>query len=428
MQLKRFEVRGFKNLTSTLELDDLGSINVIHGDNNVGKSNLLQAMAVFFRALSTVGQMHPPFGTTSERYPLDLQGLDVEARDLFNLISPADILVGARLSTTPDDLQAAGVTPPTYADEIDVALQLSWDGSQAVARVTRFQFEGGLDFANWNAEGKDADALRRFARALATNVLIRSAEAHQFAIVGTRRDADADLGLQLFDAREAVDLQRANRWRRFVEEMRSFADITGPGDFIVTFDRAKNAARLLFEDATARTPLKLMGTGVQQLAAVLGHLLMTNASIVAVEEPELNLRYTLQLELRESLRRLVGSSGGPSQIFLTSHSPAFESGDTFYAMRAAPDGPTIERRPVAEAAQFTEHLVDVPRGRAPLSYVTSEGLVKLPDGVRKQLGIEQGGGVVFRKRDDVPYVELLTNEQFMSALRGEDGDAEPAKG
>jgi hypothetical protein len=272
-----------------------------------------------------------------------------------------------------------------------------------------------LDFANWNAEGKDADALRRFARALATNVLIRSAEAHQFAIVGTRRDADADLGLQLFDAREAVDLQRANRWRRFVEEMRSFADITGPGDFIVTFDRA-------------RTPLKLMGTGVQQLAAVLGHLLMTNASIVAVEEPELNLRYTLQLELRESLRRLVGSSGGPSQIFLTSHSPAFESGDTFYAMRAAPDGPTIERRPVAEAAQFTEHLVDVPRGRAPLSYVTSEGLVKLPDGVRKQLGIEQGGGVVFRKRDDVPYVELLTNEQFMSALRGEDGDAEPAKG
>jgi hypothetical protein len=34
----------------------------------------------------------------------------------------------------------------------------------------------------------------------------------------------------------------------------------------------------------------------------------------------------------------------------------------------------------------------------------------------------------FASETTPPYVELLTNEQFMSALRGEDGDAEPAKG
>ncbi len=50
MQLLEFEVHGFKSLYDC-KLTDLQSINVFHGENNVGKSNLLEAMELFFRVL-----------------------------------------------------------------------------------------------------------------------------------------------------------------------------------------------------------------------------------------------------------------------------------------------------------------------------------------------------------------------------------------
>ena len=42
MRLSSFEVHGFKNLVAPIKLDALEPINVLHGANNVGKSNLMQ--------------------------------------------------------------------------------------------------------------------------------------------------------------------------------------------------------------------------------------------------------------------------------------------------------------------------------------------------------------------------------------------------
>ena len=47
MKLRSFSVQGFKNFEQEVRLDELGDINVIHGENNVGKSNLLQAIDLF---------------------------------------------------------------------------------------------------------------------------------------------------------------------------------------------------------------------------------------------------------------------------------------------------------------------------------------------------------------------------------------------
>ena len=52
MMLLSFSVAGYKNLIDEVRLDVLGPINVVHGDNNIGKSNLLEAVHLFFRLLS----------------------------------------------------------------------------------------------------------------------------------------------------------------------------------------------------------------------------------------------------------------------------------------------------------------------------------------------------------------------------------------
>jgi predicted ATPase len=56
MKIERFEVKGFKNLRQNVVLDDLAGVNVIHGENNVGKSNLLQAMDLFFWLLGELAK------------------------------------------------------------------------------------------------------------------------------------------------------------------------------------------------------------------------------------------------------------------------------------------------------------------------------------------------------------------------------------
>ena len=193
-----------------------------------------------------------------------------------------------------------------------------------------------------------------------------------------------------------------------------FQDLLGEGQWQVRYDRRAERAEVSFDSATARIPLRLMGSGVQQVVNLTARLLMTGADIMAVEEPELNLRHNAQLRLREIFRQLVRDSEGPSQLFLTSHSPAFESREIFYALTRSPEGPRVEKRPSSEALRFTlpETLVPPAGARAPLSYVTSDGLLLLPEDVRQKLGLEHGGGVVFVREKDAGHYRMLTDDQY----------------
>jgi hypothetical protein len=122
----------------------------------------------------------------------------------------------------------------------------------------------------------------------------------------------------------------------------------------------------------------------------------------------------LQQRLYEVFKEIVADPAGPSQIFLTSHSPAFEHGEHFYQMRATEHGVVVEKRPVAEARMVTGMSVDTVdiSKNASCGYISTEGLIRVPERIRKDLGVEQGGGVVFLKRKDNEHVELLTNQQF----------------
>jgi hypothetical protein len=87
-------------------------------------------------------------------------------------------------------------------------------------------------------------------------------------------------------------------------------------------------------------------------------------------------------------------------------------------MKATDDGPVIEHLPIKQAHLFTEHNAINPTlgETAAQCYVTNDGLVKLPEDICKELGVEQGGGIVPLKRKDNDHIELLTNEQFINLL------------
>ncbi|MFS8070652.1 MAG: hypothetical protein ACMG6S_30170, partial [Byssovorax sp.] len=70
MRFLWFEVQGYKNLRAPLRLTDIGRINVLHGDNNVGKSNLLEAIGLFFVLVRAFREDARGGPSLAERYAL----------------------------------------------------------------------------------------------------------------------------------------------------------------------------------------------------------------------------------------------------------------------------------------------------------------------------------------------------------------------
>jgi hypothetical protein len=412
MQIRRFAVKGFRNLTREIVLEDLHRINVLHGENSIGKSNVLQAIQLFFSCLRTYRVVQ---SSRSWVFPEASLG----EPPLFNLERPSSIEMEASLLLSAEELvrlQTLDRGVPDAAREIEVAFRLHPGAEVRCEFIKLLQGDQALP--------EDLPPPEWLFLALPAN-LSTGEPSRTMELVGLQRAAAFEgksdtLALRMFDARESPDIVRATRWKTFVKVMKRFEAVTGPGDFVITYQRQEQLARLFFDDGRKRVPFDRMGSGVQQLVALLGSLLMNKASIVAIEEPELNLRFTVQALLREVLRELIGTPGAPDQLFLTSHSPAFESGDNFYAMLPSPDGPEIKKYPASEAHLFTSHSAEIPPdSNAPLSYVTSEGLVKIPGFVREKIRLSQGGGVVFHVPEHRRHAELRTTEQFLAEFHGD---------
>lgn len=428
MLIERFAVLGFKNLTAEVELTDLGAVNVIHGDNGVGKSNLLEAMTFLFRRLARVPEAVPEDGRWSAPEDWGDLGLDLH-KEVFTLgrTEPAVLEVEVRL--TPDESKelSQGVSE-ALGDVVMAQVQFNQTRDGTVASLWAGKCSG-------EGEGTWTDiedlSLRHKVQAFIGRSLSSSHDAprRRFEMVNVLRQTlgdapvsgrhlvPAELLLALYDARESVDKKVYQRWELFKDTLATLSDILGPGEIVPLYDRASGKANLALQRPEGRLPVHLLGSGAQQLIALIGRLALTDADFIGVEEPELNLRYTHQLRLRDVFQRLTQDPRGPRQIFITSHSPAFETGEHFYAMTMGPDGPQITRSPSVEAARFTQQDLVIPpiAGQAPLSYLTSEGLLQVPADVRERLGLPGGGGVVLV--DSGPgAVEMMANETWLARV------------
>lgn len=447
MRLTRFEVVGFKNLKRRVVLDDLAEFDVIHGENNVGKSNLLQAIDLFFWLLGSLAKRGMLADGTDEgessaalisddgafgmRFHVS-ESIATQrgyvADDIFNFEEPAAIEMLAECKIEPDDCSRAGITLPA---------KTTFRLEMRCARSHRGCLDAELRVPDSDVTGAEWRAVRFFVSLLVNNFNVRTdVRAHGCILVDThrrvaaidvseahgelRRTIPRDLLLGLYDAKESVEPGLFQRWELFERAMNSLGSIVGDGHFVITYNRNHGRAYLAVQRGRLRTPIDSMGSGVQQIASLLARVLLANSAIVVLEEPELNLRYEMQIKLRDMLRNIVESGIGPRQIIVTSHSPAFEVGPTFFAMRMSDAGPVIERRSAEEAMAFLQVVgVQRPMDRGAYGYVSSDGLLRLSDDVRAKLGVEHGGGVVVLKRTGHEYVEILTNEQFMGLMRGE---------
>jgi hypothetical protein len=449
MRLQWFEIEGYKNIRAPVRLEDLAEVNVLHGDNNVGKSNLLEAIGLLFVLLQALREEVRGGVSLAERFarrtPPEQVLEDEDASvlgtarswtyfaergfppgEIFHLQQPRPIRLRAGLLLETQELDEGD--PSWLARPLSLGVRLERREDELVMALEELRQADGTHVGS--EEGDIARVLERlvrrrrqktfeprFALVRADRTVAAESEpgSKESVPLATRELLPPELALALYDAESATDPVLRQRFEQFRRALESFRDLLGDGQWQVRYDRRADRAEVSFDSATARIPLRLMGSGVQQVVSLTARLVMTGADIMAVEEPELNLRHGAQLRLREIFRQLVRDSQGPSQLFLTSHSPAFETRDIFYALTRSPEGPRVEKRPSAEAFRYTLPETSVPPAgaRAPLSYVTSEGLVLIPEDVRQKLGLEHGGGVVFVRERDAGHYRMLTDDQYL---------------
>lgn len=436
MRFLWFEVQGYKNLRAPLRLTDIGRINVLHGDNNVGKSNLLEAIGLFFvlvrafredaRGGPSLGEryaLRPPSDATqangtAARTTARSLGYFAEhgfpANEIFNFKQKQPIELRTCLELEPHDLEASD--PPWIAAPIEVGFHLERRDQDLQLTLTRLIRLDGADISP-SAEDtervlerigvrlRDGTTYPRFAL-VRTDRTIVTALTPTAEASASREPLPRELGLTMYDAEESKD----PRFGRLLASLEAIRDLVGEGQWRAHYDRRADRADLRFDGE----PLRLMGSGVQQIVNLAARLLLTGADIIAIEEPELNLRYSVQLRLRDVMNGLVRGGDGPSQLLLTSHSPAFELESTFYALTRGAEGPHVKARPSTEARDFTIPEMQMPPkgARAPLSYVTTDGLVQVPEEMRTALHLEHGGGVFFVLEKDDEHCRMLTDAQF----------------
>jgi hypothetical protein len=454
MHISRLTIQGYKNLSRGITLESIGRLHVLHGENNVGKSNLLEAVSLPFLLLSSSSdpQVRLPFSSWYDLEPGDFaRATGTAIADVFDLRKPQPIDVDVRLELTEQDLQRGAVDPHGVLPAVEVGVTVEPRTGGAAWRIRKFLFGDGQDAAADLAHDLDAPTrpnLRGFALFLARNYVAPSKEiGSTFALVRVDRTVlvemtggegelprrasgrsprclvPSSLALQLYDAKEAMDDVRVGRWNLFREALAKFEDVTGPGVFTVTYDRATERATVVLDRNGTRIPAHLLGSGVQQLVALVGQVLMSGARIVAIEEPETNLRFGLQRRVAELLRELVGDLRGPAQILVSSHSPVFEGREPFDLLLADVDGPRASRMAADRAVEATEHDVPPPpsRGRGPLAYLTSDGVLQMPARLADHLRLPRGGGVVLLPEDEPRSVRVMSNAAWLAQSGEDDG-------
>src|SRR5437868_813271 len=105
MQVNSFTVEGYKNLTGSVTLGPLGSLNALYGPNNIGKTNLLTALDLFFGLLAAGTQVSKDQSLSMDPTE-EIEGHPFA--EIFNDLDPTPIRLQVELALTQEELREKG--------------------------------------------------------------------------------------------------------------------------------------------------------------------------------------------------------------------------------------------------------------------------------------------------------------------------------
>jgi energy-coupling factor transporter ATP-binding protein EcfA2 len=347
------------------------AIATFHGDNGSGKSNAIAALELLLRAVWRFG----PLGVPNEiPLPLDQPnsyGFVVSRRD------------------GPSDARATTEIAARFADASlgSVALSLRGAGNTMFLKL--------VGSANALPEEKYRSlfqaALGPNSRPMAS--LNASRRASRFGNVPPGETIQPALAEALLAARLSRDPDQRARWRDFEAALLAVPAFTGMD---ISIDRPQRGGdpELTFE-RRGKSVLGLdeLSSGERQLVVLFAAVLLADAAIVAIEEPELSLDAKSQRLFYEFLARLV-EKRRIDQAIIESHVAAFDGPNVIRFQRDPGEATKVSREPTAGPESIELAHRAAAQG-AKQRWVTGDGFTRLPDAMRQELEVSGGKHIWF---------------------------------
>lgn len=426
MFIESLRVQGFKSLAD-VTLADLSTINIFHGLNDVGKSNILQAIDLFFQLLPEAARAFTGDDEADRSIGLKNADLQPYTPSVFRQGGDGQITWEAHIRIAAD-------TPPAWlrlrlvnARE-GLKLALEWE------KPVRFAGQPEDIAIRWLHE-VCADPTSDFTLVTAERRFTDEWMGEETAPIDytpyQRHGSPVEparLKQVLFEAVPHRDLQQRGRFKRLAQILN---EQFGVGELDITWDEPRELERRMSEssryvrdivvrflrpDMPEALGLADVGSGVQQLILLLGQMLLNPARSVGIEEPEMNLSPDWQVKLLEVLRELVKpTTDGLEQLFITSHSLAFrpDSAD-YYDVEYDPQARVtlVTRRPVEERQKYFKPLgLTLTEGEELGPYLNPQGQITLPQRVIKDLGVCPYEPVFFVREGE--YWRLRTKQEII---------------
>jgi hypothetical protein len=339
VRIDSIRVKGFRNFRSPVSLDELAAVNVIHGENNVGKSNLVDAVELAFLLLGDLAMHQWPDRQMEKLYglrPVDIFAVeDPEGSAEVVLRVHFDADEGAHIADT------TGVLALRARGAVELELLVARSGGTfRWASTVKPSYGRPVDAVVARTVKRGSPPHREDKSAFLSLPKLRAAYGGE-----TGRDVlSQGLLRSLLDAHDARDAREHRLWQRFNEiVVGGLKDFLGDGQLLPRYDPRTERVVLELHSGAGAIPIERLGGGLQRVLAMTGQLLATDAQIVAIEEPEADLHHGLQLRLREVFKRIVADEIGPKQLLLVSHSPVFVATMHGYQLRNGAQGARVER-------------------------------------------------------------------------------------
>jgi hypothetical protein len=369
---------------------ELDTIATFHGDNGSGKSNALVALDLFFSALVT-------YLGSSE------------------MTGGKDATIGWYESAPSEFALASRDRPPGAEGPTDLEVHFA-DERLGVLRV-RFTPAGNRVRLRADRGWKlDSTSPLEF-------LPIRSVERDQFLtwietpfgpgsgpcdIINAQRQhkvrpgssptasLDTELAEALFKLRTSFAPHDRDRWRGFTQMLEGF-EAFHVRELSVDRLAPSGAPELTFEErGRVVLSMKDLSSGEQQLVRLCAVATLVNTAILAIEEPELSLDFNNQGILLAILRTQV-EAGLRDQIILESHVPTFDGPSVIRFSRGSSGETQVTRTPSVTSATHQETSRRAAAQGAQEQWVTRDGYTRLPELMRTDLKLTQGGHLWFLK-------------------------------
>lgn len=314
------EISGFRALAD-LKLQSLGSVNLITGKNNSGKSTLLEAI----RILATGGAVRTFFDILDYREEL------ASSNESERTYQPTDLAPFCNLFTGFPDLAASqqgfsitasGALPPAIS-RIQASIHWFVHKTDPERRVISYEPASGElfdDIESFPALDLDISGRKRIVPLdrLARRLPMR-AEADGISVPCVYLDpfssrSTSQMG-SLWDAIALTDVEP-----EIVKALRIVSDDIQAVSVIGSAERGSRGRTAIAKSTRypSPVPLRTFGDGVNRLFGIILSLCTARQGVLLVDEIENGLHYSVQTEIWRTIFRLAKDLN--VQVFATTHS------------------------------------------------------------------------------------------------------------